>query len=84
MTKTNPLWTAYNNLYNEGGEGYNPHDKYAETGNGEPLWSKLGSKADKLQDIANMTSDSDPRWQEMMDEVKVIRAAAKVAMKQGI
>jgi len=24
----NPAWLAYNNLYNEGGEGYNPHNKY--------------------------------------------------------
>ncbi len=24
----NPLWTAHNNTYNEGGEGFNPHPKY--------------------------------------------------------
>jgi hypothetical protein len=26
--KINPEWTAYNNLHNEGGEGYNPHPKH--------------------------------------------------------
>ena len=24
----NPKWIAYNNSFNEGGEGYNPHPKY--------------------------------------------------------
>ena len=24
----NPQWLAYNNLHNEGGEGYNPHRKW--------------------------------------------------------
>lgn len=24
----NPKWIEYNNTYNEGGEGYNPHAKY--------------------------------------------------------
>lgn len=28
----NPKWVAYNNLNNEGGEGYNPHPKYIVTG----------------------------------------------------
>lgn len=29
MTKTlNPAWIKHNALYNEGGEGYNPHPKY--------------------------------------------------------
>ena len=84
MATINPTWKAYNDFHNEGGEGYNPHEKFIELGKGEPLWSKLHSKASKLQDIANATSDSDPRWKEMMDEVKVLRAAAKAAMAQGI
>ena len=84
MATINPVWTAYNDLHNEGAEGYNPHEKHVETGKGEPLWSKLDSKANKLQDMANMTSDSDPRWQQMMDEVKIFRAAAKAARTQGI
>ncbi|MCT8281730.1 hypothetical protein [Xanthomonas translucens] len=28
MTKINPEWLAFNNLINEGGEGFNPHPKY--------------------------------------------------------
>lgn len=28
MTKLNPLWKSHNDLYNEGGEGFNPHPKY--------------------------------------------------------
>jgi hypothetical protein len=27
----NPEWKKYNNLINEGGEGYNPHEKYTYT-----------------------------------------------------
>ena len=26
--QVNPKWIEYNNTYNEGGEGYNPHKKY--------------------------------------------------------
>jgi hypothetical protein len=84
MATINPVWQAYNDFHNEGGEGYNPHEKYIETGKGEPLWSKLDSKASRLQDIANATSISDPRWQELTDEVKVLRAAAKAARAQNI
>ena len=28
MTTINPAWTQYNELVNEGGEGYNPHPKF--------------------------------------------------------
>ena len=28
MQKLNPAWVAHNDLYNEGGEGYNPHPKF--------------------------------------------------------
>lgn len=28
MNKVNPAWIEYNNTYNEGAEGYNPHPKY--------------------------------------------------------
>ena len=27
-SKINPKWKQYNDLYNEGGEGFNPHEKY--------------------------------------------------------
>jgi hypothetical protein len=28
MKQINPAWQEYNDTYNEGGEGYNPHPKY--------------------------------------------------------
>ncbi len=28
MSKINPAWKAYNDVMNEGGEGFNPHAKY--------------------------------------------------------
>lgn len=31
----NPAWKAHNDLYNEGGEGYNPHNKFV-TNTGKP------------------------------------------------
>lgn len=31
--KLNPKWIKYNNIMNEGGEGYNPHNKYIATEN---------------------------------------------------
>lgn len=30
-SKINPEWTKYNEMFNEGGEGYNPHSKYIGT-----------------------------------------------------
>jgi hypothetical protein len=29
--KLNPIWKRYNDHFNEGAEGYNPHDKYQQT-----------------------------------------------------
>lgn len=84
MSTINPLWKAYNDFHNEGGEGYNPHEQFVEKQRGEPLWSKLSEKASRLQNVANATSIEDPSWKEMMDEVKILRAAAKAAMEQGI
>lgn len=84
MATINPVWKAYNDFHNEGCEGYNPHEKYIETGNGEPIWSKLSEKAYRLQNLANATSTTDPRWKEITEEVKVLQAAAKAAMEQDI
>lgn len=82
-TTINPLWTAYNNLHNEGGEGYNPHEKYiGETD--EPLWSKLGDKAYRLQNLLNATSDEDPRYAAIEAELAVVRAAEKDAVARNI
>lgn len=32
MLKINPEWKQYNDLMNEGGEGYNPHKKWIPAG----------------------------------------------------
>lgn len=80
----NPLWTAYNNAMNEGGEGYNPHEKYVSVGAGEPLWSKLGSRAAKLQRLMNSTSDAEPRFAELAAELALVQAAQSDAMARNI
>lgn len=85
MTKSvNPLWTAYNNLFNEDGEGYNPHDQYITTGGGEPEWSKLDDRKYRLLRIMEGTSTSDPRYAEMEKEVETLTAAIKIAQAENI
>ena len=85
MTKSvNPLWTAYNNLFNEGGEGYNPHDQYITTGGGEPEWSKLDDRKYRLLRIMEGTSTTNPRYAEMEKEVETLTAAIKIAQAQNI
>lgn len=80
----NPLWTAYNDLHNEGGEGFNPHPKMITKGGGEPLWSKLDDKKYRLENLLITTSDADPRYEEIKEEIKVIAAALEIARKAGI
>ena len=84
MNTINPLWTAYNAINNEGGEGYNPHPKFVESGKGEPMWSKLGEKAAKIQRIMNCTSDQEPRFAELQAELAVVRAAEADAIDRNI
>lgn len=82
--KTNPLWTAYNAVNNEGGEGYNPHPKTITSGGGEPLWSKLDDKKYRLENLLNATSDAEPRYNEIKAEIAVVAAALEIAKKAGI
>lgn len=84
MTIINPLWTAYNNIHNEGGEGFNPHDKHLGSGGGEPLWSKLDDKKYRLENLLNFTSDADKRYDEIKAEILVVAAALEIAKKAGI
>lgn len=80
MATLNPLWTAYNNLNNEGGEGYNPHEQYINhDDDGEPLWSILDGKRARLMRVMNGTSTSDPRYAELEAEVATLAAAIKIA-----
>lgn len=82
--KINPLWTAYNIVNNEGGEGYNPHEKHIGSSGGEPLWSKLDDKKYRLENLLNFTSDAEPRYKEIQAEIKVVAAALEIAKKAGI
>lgn len=84
METINPLWTAYNNLYNEGDEGYNPHDQYISAGNGEPEWSKLDDQKYYIMRRMEGTSTSDPRYAEMEKEVEILTAAITIAKLQDI
>lgn len=80
----NHEWTAYNNLFNEGGEGYNPHEKYLTTGGGEPVWSKLDTRMHRLMRIMEGTSVYDRRYEEMEKEVAVLKDAIKIARAENI
>ena len=82
--KINPLWTAYNNIHNEGGEGYNPHDQHIETGKGEPLWSKLDERAYRIQNAMNALSESDPIFADFTAELVEVKAALAIAIKENI
>jgi len=83
MTKINPLWTAYNAVMNDGGEGYNPHPQYiGETA--QPMWASLGDQAYRLQRIISGTSNADPRYTELTAELAVVQAAAKDANERNI
>ena len=84
MNTINPLWTAYNTLQNEGGEGFNPHSKFIDSGRGEPLWSKLGNQAYRLQNRINGTSHTDPDLAAMEAEYKILRAAEADAISRDI
>jgi hypothetical protein len=47
MNTINPKWLAYNNVMNEGGEGYNPHPKYIARAAARPAGAArmIGGKA---------------------------------------
>lgn len=79
MTNINPLWTAYNNLHNEGAEGYNPHDKFAAKTE-EPLWSIMMDRRDRVERVMVGTSTADPRYAELDAELAVLNAAIDIEM----
>ena len=83
MSTISPLWTAYNNLHNEGGEGYNPHPKHIDNG-GEPQWSALDDKRARLMRIMEGTSTDDQKYAVMEDEVAALTVAIEIAKKEGI
>jgi len=50
MFKLNPEWKKYNDFFNEGGEGYNPHKKWisAEEKPAEKIAAAEQQKSDRL------------------------------------
>lgn len=74
---TNPMWIAYNNLYNEGGEGYNPYPREIETSD-EPEWSRLMDRRDKVERIMDATSIDSPRYAELERELATLTAAIRI------
>lgn len=74
MSKLNPAWAAHNSLYNDGGEGYNPHSKYLDE-SGEPEWSILEGKASKMRRILNGTSPSDINYAQWSAEYDALNSA---------
>lgn len=69
---------AYSNLYNEGGEGYNPHNRRAAST--EPEWSVLSGKIDRLRRIMESVSTSDPRYARMETEIAQLTEQYDAAM----
>jgi hypothetical protein len=84
MQKINPLWAAYNQIHNEGAEGYNPHPKHVGSDDGEPLWSKLDDQMYRTLSIMAGTSTDDPRYAKMQATVADLKAAIIIAKKEGI
>lgn len=63
MSATNRMnEKKYDELYNEGGEGFNPYRQQKDSN--EPMWSKVESRISKLQRLLNGMSDSDFRDRE--------------------
>jgi len=79
----NPRWVAYNNLLNEGAEGYNPYQKYIQVGD-VPQWYALDDKRARLMRIMEGTSTSDTRYSKMESEIRELEAAIKISQTEGI
>jgi len=80
MNIINPQWTAYNNINNEGGEGFNPHSQYmSHDDSEEPLWSILEEKQYRLQCKANGMSMDNPKYMALLQEIKELNSAIEIA-----
>jgi hypothetical protein len=69
-------YTNYNNLQNEGGDGYNPYDANTQVDN-EPLWIKLDDQRHRLMRIMEATSTSGLRYAQLVGEVAALEAQIK-------
>lgn len=76
MQKINPAWVAHNELFNEGGEGYNPHPKYiiatqpAASGAARMIRGKMRTHDDAIKFAKTCLSGA--QKQGFLDEVKRI------------
>ena len=69
----------FNNLYNEGGEGYNPHrPKDADI----PKWVVLLGERDRILRVMEATSLRDPRYAEPAAELAHL--AKELEKERGI
>lgn len=79
MTK----YTKYNNTYNEGGEGYNPYNRRTPAQTGEPEWSKLSGKIDRLLKRLESVSTEDSDYDAIEAEIATLRITYFAALKEG-
>ena len=70
-------YTRYNNLHNEGEEGYNPYDRRAAE-SAEPRWSVLSGQRSRILRIMEGISISDPRYAEYEAQLAKIEAEIKI------
>ncbi|MEN6487343.1 MAG: hypothetical protein ABFD66_00430 [Smithella sp.] len=66
----------YDDLYNEGAEGFNPY-RASDNDDSEPLWSKIESRIAKIQRLLNGLSDNafdQPRAAQLKAEQEELEA----------
>ena len=77
MTKSQ----QHDRIYNEGGEGYNPHHKQQVSA--EPrIWTLRGQR-DRLLRMMESTSTADPRYAEYAAALVAVQAEINTAEAQG-
>lgn len=67
----------YDDLFNEGGEGFNPYRAARTQHDGEPLWSKVESRMSKIQRLLNGIGDAEfdaPRKAQLESELATLKA----------
>jgi len=61
----------YDDLHNEGAEGYNPHRTKDD---GEPEWSRIQEQMARVERIMTGTSTNDPRYAQLEAEYAALEA----------
>jgi len=60
--KINPAWISYNNLHNEGGEGFNPHPKYLVSTPAKAVSAKPAQAAASTANADDLIKDERGQW----------------------